>query len=421
MASALPAAASAVGGTAKVPGSKSETNRALVLAALASSPSLLTGVLTSRDSELMIHALRRLGTGIEEVAPETVRVTPPARFHGCRSGIDCGLAGTVMRFVPPMAALAEGPTRFVGDSHASQRPMKGLLDGLRQLGVTVTGDALPLVITPGELSPVDLVEIDASASSQFISGLLLVAPRLPGGLRLRATGAVPSRPHISMTISMLRSCGVTVTEPDPQSWAVLPGPIAGREAQIEPDLTNAAVFLAAGAATNGTVAVPGWPSDSLQPGAAFLEIAEAMGCAVTHSADQVTVRGPQQLRAIDVDLHRASELTPVVAALAALAAGTSRITGVSHIRGHETDRLAALVAELSKLGVAVTELPDGLEITGGITSSGDVELSSYADHRMAHFAAILALARPGVSIDDLGCVAKTMPDFPTRWATLVAA
>ncbi|MDO5092006.1 MAG: 3-phosphoshikimate 1-carboxyvinyltransferase [Propionibacteriaceae bacterium] len=419
MASGLPAAPTAVRGTAEVPGSKSETNRALVLAALADAPSLLTGTLASRDSDLMIQALRHLGVTVAENGPGVLHISPPERLHGCAEGIDCGLAGTVMRFVPPVAALADGPTHFFGDPHASNRPMKGLLDALRHLGASVSGDALPFTLAPGRLAPATFVEINASASSQFISGLLLAAPHLPTGLQLRAVGAVPSRPHIAMTTAMLRARGVTITEPDSTTWQVAPGPIAGRDTRIEPDLTNAAAFLAAAAATGGSVTVPAWPTSSLQPGAMFLTIAEAMGCDVLRSPEQVTVSGPGALRAITVDLHAASELTPVVAALAALARGTSRITGVAHIRGHETDRLAALATELAKLGVAVRELPDGLEITGGIKTSGPVQLSTYADHRMVHFAAVVALVTPELSVDDVTCVGKTMPDFPERWNALV--
>lgn len=419
MASGLPAAPTAVRGTAEVPGSKSETNRALVLAALADAPSLLTGALVSRDSDLMAQALRRLGVTIAEVGPGALRVTPPERFYGCTAGIDCGLAGTVMRFVPPVAALADGPTYFFGDPHASNRPMRGLLDALRYLGAAVSSDALPFTLTPGRLTPAPFVEIDAAASSQFISGLLLVAPRLPEGLRLHAVGAVPSRPHLAMTTAMLRTRGVAITEPDAFTWRVEPGTIAGRDSRIEPDLTNAAAFLAAAAATSGTVTVPGWPASTLQPGAMFLDIVEAMGCDVARTPEHVTVSGPGTLCAINVDLRAASELTPVVAGLAALAQGTSRITGVAHIRGHETDRLAALARELAKLGVVVRELPDGLEITGGIKASGPIQLSTYADHRMVHFAALVALVTPELSVDDLTCVAKTMPDFPDRWNALV--
>ena len=412
----LPHASAPVRGEVIVPGSKSETNRALVLAALATGPSLLDGVLESRDSALMIDALRALGVSIETDGTRA-RVSPPVRFTGARD-IDCGLAGTVMRFAPPVAMLADGPSGFVGDPHASERPMGPLLDGLRQLGAIVTGDRLPFRISPPAQYGAT-VSIDASGSSQFVSGLLLIGARLPEGLTLRHTGDVlPSRPHIDMTAAMLRDRGVSVAEPDGRTWRVAHGPIAAKDATIEPDLTNASVFLAAAAITGGEVSVAGWPRRSLQPGALFLDVVESMGAKVTRSAGKVTVHGTGTLHGIDVDLGAASELTPVVAALGALAEGTTTISGVAHIRGHETDRLAALVTELRRIGVDASETDDGLRIVGG----GDLRpavLHAYADHRMVHFAALLALRVSGIGIDDIECVSKTMPRFPTDWAGLI--
>lgn len=403
-------------GTLIVPGSKSETNRALVLAALADGPSRLSGALESRDSDLMVGALRALGVSIEADGT-ALRVAPPVRFSGAPD-IDCGLAGTVMRFVPPVAMLADGPSGFSGDPHASERPMGPLLDGLRQLGAIVTGEALPLRISP-PAGYGHAVSIDSSGSSQFISGLLLIGARLPQGLTVRHTGAgLPSRPHIDMTTHMLRERGVVIDEPDANTWHVAPGPIAAADATIEPDLTNAAVFLAAGAVTRGSVTVPGWPSSSLQPGALFLDVIERMGATVERGEASVTVRADGPLHGIDVDLSAASELTPVVAALAALAEGPSTIRGVAHIRGHETDRLAALAAELGLVGAPVQETADGLSIVGG-SQLHPALLHAYADHRMVHAAAILALAVPGITIDDPGAVSKTMPRFHEDWARLI--
>ena len=407
-----------------MPGSKSETNRALVLSSLASGPSTLTGALESRDCDLMIGALRALGTVIKELGPGTLHVVPPERFHGAPEGIDCGLAGTVMRFIPPLALLADTPTRFFGDPQAAARPMSGLLSALRQLGARVDADSLPFTVCPGPLASDHDVTVDSSASSQFLSGLLLVGARLPSGLRLRHIGeSVPSQPHVAMTLAMLRARGVRIDEDgtDAFSWRVQAGPVMPLDLRVEPDLTNAAVFLAAGAATGGSVTVSGWPGSSLQPGEQFLDVVERMGCTTTRDQENVTVTGPDRLRGIDIDLHGASELTPVVAALAAQAEGTSRITGIAHIRGHETDRLAALTAELRKLGVTVAEQRDGLEIVGRPEAGDPAVLSSYADHRMVHFAAIIALNRPGTAVDDIGCVSKTMPDFPRLWNRLVTA
>lgn len=294
-----------------------------------------------------------------------------------------------------------------------------MLEGLRQLGAVISADALPFELVPPAVAGA-AVDIDASASSQFISGLLLIGARLPSGLTLRHTGErLPSRPHIEMTVEMLRQRGVRITELGEASWHVSPGPIQARDTTIEPDLTNASVFLAAAAATGGKVRVPGWPSHSLQPGALFLDVAARMGATVARVGDAVEVTGPARLHGIDVDLTTASELTPVVAALGALAEGTTIIRGVGHIRGHETDRLAALAAELTQLGASVRETDDGLAITGG-AELRPARLRTYADHRMAHFAALLALRVPGISVDDLGCVSKTMPDFAQDWADLVA-
>lgn len=414
--SSLPHAPGPVSGSVVVPGSKSETNRALVLAALAAGPSRLVGALDSRDSQLMIGALRALGVAVDADG-EALVVTPPADFRAAGE-IDCGLAGTVMRFVPPVAALAGGPSSFVGDPHASERPMAPLLDGLRQLGATVTGDKLPFTVTPPG-TPGSSAEVDASSSSQFISGLLLIGARLPDGLTLRHVGeTLPSRPHIEMTTSMLRSRGVTIDEPDERTWVVSPGPIAGADATIEPDLTNAAVFLAAAALTGGSVTVPGWPTESLQPGAMFLDVVEQMGAAVSRDDTSVTVTGTGTLSGIDVDLTAASELTPVVAALAALAEGRTVIRGVGHIRGHETDRLAAIVTELGKVGGSARETEDGLIIEGS-AGLGPALIDTYADHRMVHLAALLALRLDGISVTDLECVSKTMPNFERDWKGLV--
>ncbi len=419
----LPSARGPVTAEVRVPGSKSETNRVLVLAALAEGPSLISGALVSRDSDLMVAALRQLGVAVTGSAADGWRITPPAKFSSPGTGIDCGLAGTVMRFVPPLALLADGPTHFFGDDHATHRPMSGLLDALRQLGASIDSDTLPFTIVPAPV-PGAAVEVDSSATSQYISGLLMVGARLPEGLRIRHVGAsVPSRPHIAMTVDMLRLHGVRVDEEDEDTWLVHPGRVTARDIIVEPDLTNAAVFLAAAAITGGEVTVAGWPSASRQPGAMFLDIVRRFGATVDGAADHVTVSASERLTGIDVDLHGASELTPVVAALGALADGTTRIRGVAHIRGHETDRLAALATQLSRLGVRATETDDGLTIEGSTTPESLVATTfeTYADHRMVHAAALLALRIPGLAVTDLECVGKTMPDFEADWRAAVGA
>ncbi|QFZ23183.1 3-phosphoshikimate 1-carboxyvinyltransferase [Saccharothrix syringae] len=404
--------------TVPVPGSKSITNRALVLAALADRPSTVHAPLRSRDTLLMAAALRSLGIGVEDgpdgswlVAPGTMR--GPAR-------VDCGLAGTVMRFLPPAAALAVGDVSFDGDEHARVRPMTTILDALRALGADVEGDALPFTLHGKGGVPGGEVTVDASASSQFVSGLLLSAARYEGGVTVRHSGRpVPSLPHIEMTVSMLREAGVEVDDSTRDVWRVAPGPVAALDRHVEPDLSNATPFLAAAAVTGGSVTIPGWPARTTQPGGAARELFERMGCAVELTAGGLTLTGPDRLTGIDVDLRDESELTPTVAALAALADGPTRIRGVAHIRGHETDRIAALAAEINRLGGDAEETEDGLVITPRPLRGG--VWRAYADHRMATAGAIVGLVVGGVAVDDIGSTTKTIPDFPGMWSAMLGA
>jgi 3-phosphoshikimate 1-carboxyvinyltransferase len=416
-----PHAAAPVRGRVSVPGSKSVTNRALLLAALSGGSATVSGAPASRDTALMVGALRALGVPVD-VDGERIGF---GRHDGLRGGgnVDCGLAGTVMRFVPPAAALADGPVTFDGDPRARERPMDTVLDALRALGARIEGSALPFVLHgTGGLTGGDVV-IDASASSQFVSGLLLSGARYDKGVTVHHDGKpVPSLPHIEMTVAMLREAGVDVDDAEPNTWRVAPGPVAARDWVVEPDLSNAAVFLAAAAITGGEVTVAGWPAGSTQPGTEILSVLRQAGCTVASGPAGVTVSGPAELAGVDVDLHDASELTPTVAAVAALAGGPSRIRGVAHIRGHETDRLAALATELAALGGDVTETPDGLEIRPApLTAPAGRPWGAYADHRMATAGALVGLVVPGVEIDDIGCTAKTIPDFPARWTALLAA
>ncbi|MGA4507282.1 3-phosphoshikimate 1-carboxyvinyltransferase [Propionibacteriaceae bacterium G1746] len=423
-------AGDAIDASVVVPGSKSETNRALLLAALADGPSTITGGLSSRDADLMRAALAQLGVTIID-EDGAWRVTPPAVFAVPDAPIDCGLAGTVMRFVPPLAALNGGRTTFTGDAHASARPMGGVLDGLAQLGVAIDAPNIPFTQdASGGLSG-RRVEIDSSGSSQFVSALLLSGARYPDGVEVvhvpaEAGASVPSRPHIDMTVQMLRDRGVEVSTPDEVTWQVAPGAIRAVDQQVEPDLTSAAAFLAAAALTGGVVRVPGWPVETTQGGAAIADILRRVGAEV--SLDDVggghgtlVVRGTGTVRGIGaVDLHASSELTPVVAAVAAVADGRTVIQGVAHIRGHETDRLAALVAELGAVGAAIRETADGLEIEGrGAGVLKPALLKAYADHRMAHAAAVVGLVVDGVELDDIACTTKTIADFPGMWSALV--
>ena len=425
-----PTAGGPVRGTVSVPGSKSVTNRALVLAALGTDGVTrhVRGAARSRDTTLMAGALEALGATVTLTEGRTgtvdLAVTAPGTFHG--GHVDCGLAGTVMRFVPPLAALADGPVVLDGDPRARERPMGGIVAGLRGLGVGVEGETLPLTVTGGPQPAGGEVTVDASASSQFVSGLLLSGARYTRGVTVVHAGerGVPSLPHVAMTVAMLRDAGVTVDE-GAARWHVAPGPVtAPAVLDVEPDLSGAAVYLAAAVATGGEVTVAGWPDTDLQPGGTVLRVLEAFGARVELGAAGLTVRGPDRLRGVDVDLTEVSELTPTVAALAAVAArdgATSRLRGVGHIRGHETDRLAALAAELGTVGARVTETEDGLEIAPAPLSAPTRPWRAYADHRMATAGAIVGLVVDGVRVDDVAATTKTLPDFAADWPLLVGA
>ncbi|MFM1728088.1 3-phosphoshikimate 1-carboxyvinyltransferase [Prescottella soli] len=415
-----------VNASVTLPGSKSITNRALILAALASGPSTITGALRSRDTDLMIQGLQALGVSItatpDAATGTTLRVVPGPMTGGA---VDCGLAGTVMRFLPPVAALADGTVAIDGDEQARTRPLGTILEALRGLGADIDGDALPFTVHGRGGLRGGTVTIDASGSSQFVSGLLLSAARFDEGVTVRHQGgSLPSMPHIDMTVDMLRAAGVTVLTPgesgDADTWKVLPGNIDPVDWVIEPDLSNATPFLAAAAVTGGTVRVPLWPARTTQPGDAIRGILADMGADVTLSAGTVgtlTVTGPKSLRGIDIDLRDIGELTPTVAALAALADGPSLLRGIAHLRGHETDRLAALATEINKLGGAVTETDDGLRIEPRPLHGA--QWHSYADHRMATAGAIIGLVVDGVDIEDVGTTAKTLPGFENLWAAML--
>ncbi|MFI9509430.1 3-phosphoshikimate 1-carboxyvinyltransferase [Nocardia sp. NPDC052566] len=405
--------------TVTLPGSKSITNRALILAALADGPSTLTGALRSRDTNLMIAALRAMGTSIEGDG-DSLTVTPAPLRGG---SVDCGLAGTIMRFLPPAATLATGEVAFDGDEQARVRPLGTILDALRGLGAEIDGNSLPFTVRGTGSLRGGHITIDASGSSQFVSGLLLSAARFDEGLELRHDGkALPSMPHIEMTVEMLRRADVKVDAPadsrKAQTWTVRPGPIRAVNWEVEPDLSNATPFLAAAAITGGEVSIPHWPRLTTQPGDVIREILVRMGAEARIFDGVLTVRGPERLAGIDIDLHDVGELTPTVAALAALADSPSWLRGIAHLRGHETDRLAALSTEINRLGGKVTETEDGLEIVPAPLHGG--RWHSYADHRMATAGAILGLRVPGIEIEDIGTTAKTLPDFVVLWQGMIA-
>jgi 3-phosphoshikimate 1-carboxyvinyltransferase len=428
-----PFATAPVNGTARLPGSKSLTNRYLVLAALAEGPSRLRRPLRSRDTLLMARALGSMGVELTNTAPDDGQpsgdadwtVVPPARLRGGRDEpleVDTGLAGTVMRFLPAVAALADGPVRFDGDAGARVRPMGPVLDALRRLGTTVDDEgrgALPFVVRGTGRLPGGEVTLDASASSQFVSALLLAGARYDEGVTVHHVGAaLPSRPHITMTVDVLRDRGVEVDDSVEDVWRVAPGPISPLDVDLEPDLSNAAPFLAAAVVTGGRVRVPGWPQRTTQAGDALRDILDAMGADVTLDRDGLTVHGSGTVEGVDVDLHDAGELTPVIAALAALASSPTHLRGIAHLRGHETDRLAALAHELNALGGDVVETDDGLRIRPTPLHGG--LFATYGDHRMAMAATVVGLAVEGVVVQDVQTTAKTLPDFTARWTDLLA-
>jgi 3-phosphoshikimate 1-carboxyvinyltransferase len=420
-----PQATAPVRATVTVPGSKSQTNRALVLAALAaaqgSGTSTISGALRSRDTDLMIGALRSLGLRVDGDGSELTvggRIAP-----GPDARVDCGLAGTVLRFVPPLAALADAAVEFDGDEQARTRPIAPLLDALRGLGVGIDGTGLPFRVRGNGSVAGGTVAIDASASSQFVSGLLLSAPSFAEGLGIQHTGsALPSAPHIEMTIVMLRQAGVDVDDSVANRWRVRAGAVAARHWEIEPDLTNAVPFLAAAVVTGGTVRIIGWPATSVQPADDILSVLGKLNAVVTQGDSFLEVRGAADYPGypgFQVDLRAVGELTPSVAALAALATpgSVSHLSGIAHLRGHETDRLAALSAEINRLGGDCAETPDGLVITATPLHAGTWR--AYADHRMAMAGAIIGLRVAGVKVDDIGATSKTLPEFPQLWSEMI--
>jgi 3-phosphoshikimate 1-carboxyvinyltransferase len=408
-----------VDATVRLPGSKSLTNRALVLAVLSDGPSVVRQALRSRDTELMAAALTALGGSVDTTGDDW-RVTP-ARLRGPGT-VDCGLAGTVMRFVPPVAALADGPVVFDGDAHARLRPMGQILQGLRDLGVAVEDEgrgALPFTVLGTGRVRGGVVTIDASESSQFVSALLLAGARYDEGVDVRHDGKpVPSLPHIEMTVEQLRLHGVEVDDSDANRWRVLPSAVRAVDVHVEPDLSNAAPFVAAALVSGGRVTVLDWPHATTQAGDALREIVTLMGGTADLGDHGLTVTGPGTLHGIDYDLHDAGELTPAVAALCLLADSPSHLRGIAHIRGHETDRLAALATEFNGLGGHVTETEDGLTIRPTALHGGPFR--TYADHRMAHAGVILGLGVDGVVVEDIATTSKTFPDFAGAWTALLS-
>lgn len=419
-----PSSTDPVDAAVAVPGSKSASNRALILAALAEGESIIRGLLDARDTQLMMAGLRLLGNEVhvierDDVGNVSVQVVP--HFMRGPAAIDVGLAGTVMRFLPPAAALAHGEIVFDGDPHARNRPMGTVIESLKELGVVVRdrgNGRLPFAIdAKGEVAGGE-VFVDASRSSQFISGLLLSAARFNAGVTVHHVGdPVPSMPHIEMTVAMLAEHGVDVRRQGESVWHVDPHDVAVVNRHIEPDLSNAAPFLAAALVTGGQVSILDWPESTVQPGAAIRRILEQMGASTSWSENGLLLAGSGAINGIDLDLSDVGELTPTVAALAALADSPSRLRGVSHLRGHETNRLAALASEINSLGGDVEETEDGLVIRPRPLHGG--VMRTFDDHRMATAGAILGLRVPGIVVENIETTSKTLPDFPWRWSAML--
>lgn len=420
-----PVAPDAVHATVTVPASKSLTNRELILAALAEAPSRLISPLHSDDSARMIAALQTLGVQIDEVDGEgefgpDLEVNPNGALTG-DTVVDCGQAGTVMRFVAPLAGLSHGDVTLTADESALHRPMGTMIKALREIGVDIDDGgnwSLPFTVRGRGHIRGGEVTIDASTSSQFVSGLLLAAPRFDVGLHLiHSGGRLPSAPHIDMTVEALAHRGVHVERPNAHEWLVPAGALRGKDIAIEPDLSNAAPFLAAAVVTGGSVTVPGWPARSTQPGALLSDILTVLGARTSRRAGALTVTGTDRIAGIDLDLSAASELTPVLFALAAFADAPTTLHGIGHIRGHETDRIAALVSNLRALGGEAEELPDGIRILPRPLRGG--LWRAHHDHRIATAGAVIGLRVPGVEVDDIGTTAKTMPEFPHLWQRML--
>jgi 3-phosphoshikimate 1-carboxyvinyltransferase len=416
----------ALDATITIPGSKSVTNRALILAAISQTPSRLRRPLSSRDTDLMVKGLQSLGCKIEEVKTNEGfdYLITPGKLMG-PTQIDVGNAGTVMRFLPPIAALANGLIHFDGDARSHERPLGPVIAALEQLGISIEHGnkyRLPLTINGSGRITGGVIEIDASASSQFVSALLLLGPATENGITVKHVGkSLPSQPHIDMTIQMLRQFGGEVEVIANTTWIVKPAKLTGQDLIIEPDLSNAAPFMAGAMICGGSVTIKDWPKQTTQPGDQLRDIFTKMGAQISLTNDGLKITGSGKINGIDIDLHDVGELTPSIAAVAALAATPSTLRNIGHLRLHETDRLTALATEINKLGGEAIESPNDLIIkpkplsTNSHNNQDSFLFNSYDDHRMATAGAIIGLAVEGVVVENIETTKKTLPDFPGLW------
>jgi 3-phosphoshikimate 1-carboxyvinyltransferase len=418
----LSAASVPINAKVSVPGSKSATNRALILAAISKTPSILRKPLFSRDTDLMVKGLKSLGCKIEEIKTSKgfdYHVTPQQLTGPTQ--IDVGNAGTVMRFLPPIAALATGLIYFDGDARSHERPLEPVIKALEQLGVSIEHGnkyRLPLTLNGSGRINGGQIEIDASASSQFVSALLLLGPATDNGITVKHIGkSLPSLPHIEMTIQMLRQFGAVV-EVDKNIWSVKSGSLTGQDLTIEPDLSNAAPFMAAAMICGGSIEILDWPKSTTQPGDQLRNIFASMGAKIEQTSEGLKISGGSAINGIDIDLHDVGELTPSIAAVAALASSQSTLRGIAHLRLHETDRLAALANEINNLGGDVTEGPGELLIKPAKLVATQI-FKSYEDHRMATAGGIIGLAVKDLIVENIETTKKTLPDFPGMWQEML--
>jgi 3-phosphoshikimate 1-carboxyvinyltransferase len=405
------------------PGSKSVTNRALVCAALAEGESVLTGALRSEDTQVMIEALRRLGLDVEQdPGSGTIRLAGcGGRIPSRHAKIFVGNSGTTMRFLTAVLTLGRGTFRLDGTPRMRQRPIGDLLDALGQLGARATSEAgtdCPPVVVRAAGLPGGRATVAGDISSQFLSGLLMVAPLAREPVELSVRGPLVSRPYVEMTLAVMSAFGVSVEVEQPSRYRVGGGQkYHGRQYEIEPDASAASYFFAAAAITGGEVTVEGLSRGSIQGDVAFCDCLKQMGCRVRYAPGSITVSG-RPLHGIEVDMNAISDTVQTLAAVALFADGPTSIRGVAHIRHKETDRIHALATELRKLGAAVEQYQDGLRITPGPLHGAAID--TYDDHRMAMSLALVGLMVPGVVIRDPGCTAKTYPAFFSDLAGLSA-
>ena len=409
-----------------VPGSKSLTNRALVLAALADGPSRLINALFADDTVVMVESLRRLGFDIEvdERAPAMRVVGRGGIIPAATADLFVGGAGTAARFLTAIACLGSGRYRLDGTVRMRERPVGDLVDALTTLGasVTATRGSLPVLIEARGLHG-GRAAVRGDVSSQFVSAVLMAAPYAAGDVELLVEGRLVAAPYVEMTLAAMAAFGIEVEQDGLRRFLVRTGRrYRPRDYAVEPDASGAAYFFAAAAITGGRVRVPGLSSVSLQGDARFVDVLEQMGCRVERAPDALTVQGRGApggvLRGVDVDMGAMSDQAMTLAAIAPFAAGPTRIRGVAHIRHQESDRLAATAAELRRLGQEVEEFDDGLVVTPQPVRPAVVQ--TYNDHRIAMAFAITGLRAPGIVIADPGCVTKTFPDFFERLERLRA-